>query len=466
MRTARTALLITTLLILAALMAGCTLPGSEEPPDLSELVSPTPQEEEGLTPEVIEVTPLGERPGASETPIGLDIEAQELGEPTEAPEAEAEAVEEEEPPAEAVQPTVTPAPAAPAEEEPAEDIPAAGAILFVREGQIYRVSAPGAEAEPLTALPEGSVIRDLTVSPAGQAAAFTINGTQVALLDLASGEMTILDESPPDVVSHLAWAPAGDLLYYQKVTTNPENIPAAQAVGLWQMIYEAPADLSLEPAPITAVPETSGSEVALRFVLPGDRRLLLTEHQLGEGGLSRVLLFDRGLLPQPLEAFPSIGVLDLSPDASRLLFVDQSGLVEAGADAPVPLYVVTLGADGVLSGVQPVATDEAAYSDAAFGPDGQRIVALRAGVPLDVSQSVDVVLLTPGADGSYAQTVLGGEGAYTHTAVAWYGADAVVVQRVQLDGGEPEIWLLPLDGSAGMPLGVGEQPVVVPQVAG
>ena len=45
------------------------------------------------------------------------------------------------------------------------------------------MSAPGAEAEPLTAL-RGSVIRDLTVSPAGQAAAFTINGTQVALLDL------------------------------------------------------------------------------------------------------------------------------------------------------------------------------------------------------------------------------------------------------------------------------------------
>src|SRR5690606_9371127 len=147
--------------------------------------------------EVIEVTPLGERPGAPETPFGTDIEAQELGEPTEAPET----VEEEEPPAGAVQPTVTPAPAAPAEEL-AENIPAAGAILFVREGQIYRVNAPGAEAEPLTALPEGSVIRDLTVSPAGQAAAFTIDGTQVALLDLASGEVTILDESPPDVVSH------------------------------------------------------------------------------------------------------------------------------------------------------------------------------------------------------------------------------------------------------------------------
>src|SRR5690606_19330092 len=130
MRTARTALLITTLLTLAVLMAGCTLPGSEEPPDLSELVSPTPQEEEGPTPEVIEVTPLGERPGAPETPFGTDIEAQELGEPTEAPET----VEEEEPPAGAVQPTVTPAPAAPAEEL-AENIPAAGAILFVREGQ-------------------------------------------------------------------------------------------------------------------------------------------------------------------------------------------------------------------------------------------------------------------------------------------------------------------------------------------
>ena len=68
MRTARTAPLITTLLI-SPLMAGCT--SRPEPPDLSELVSPTPQEEEGLTPEVIEVTLLGERPGALETPIGL-----------------------------------------------------------------------------------------------------------------------------------------------------------------------------------------------------------------------------------------------------------------------------------------------------------------------------------------------------------------------------------------------------------
>jgi hypothetical protein len=49
----------------------------------------------------------------------------------------------------------------------------------------------------------------------------------------------------------------------------------------------------------------------------------------------------------------------------------------------------------------------------------------------------------------------------TALAASWHGDDGVIVQWLSLSGGDDStLWRLPLDGSPGAQLTIGEQPVV------
>lgn len=151
----------------------------------------------------------------------------------------------------------------------------------------------------------------------------------------------------------------------------------------------------------------------------------------------------------------------------HLLFFDRSGWAEAGPDAPLPLYVAELSSTEGLVNAQRIGVGDAVqYHTAAFSPDGQMIAAVRSAVPFDPAAGSELVLLVPSVDGGFTENALGTAGGFSYPALAWYGGEALVVQRVPVAGGASEIVILPLDGSDVTPLGEGEQPVVVPSVGG
>src|SRR5690606_17221214 len=232
-------------LALMLVLAGCDALGGNTG---GEATTPTAQADAAAVeqPDVLDVTPLGGEPTqpAGEAPAGT--EPVELGEPTEQPvEAQdvGEATAEPAPSATPVTlPTAEPTAAVSGEAaaQPAAAAQSAG-MVFVLGGQLWLSMGEG-EAEPLTALPEGAVVRDLSISPDGRHAAFTIDASQVAVLTLADGTLTVVDDAAPDIVSQPAWRPAGSTLYYQKTTDNPAGIPEGQADGRWHVIHEVSID--------------------------------------------------------------------------------------------------------------------------------------------------------------------------------------------------------------------------------
>lgn len=445
-------------LLMALAMAGCEVFGVQIGGDAP---TPTPQEDAAAAqlPDALDVTPLGGEPTQPVEEEALGTEPVELGEPTEQP-VEAQEL------GEATATPVTLPTAEPTAAAPVEGAAQPAGIVFVRGGQLWLTTAEGAGEEQLTELPEGAVVRDLSIAPDGRYAAFTIDASQVAVLTLADGTLTIVDDAAPDIVSRPAWRPAGSTLYYQKTTDNPEGIPEDQADGRWHVIHEVSIEPPGEPVPITAVPESTGSEIVLREVL-GERRLLLSEHRVGDESVSRLLLLDAGLIPLPAEGFPAAEVVDLSPDQTRLLFFDRGNWAEAGPDAPLPLYIADLSSTEGLVNAQNIGVGDAVqYHTAVFSPDGQMIAAVRSAVPAVPAAGSELVLLVPAVEGGFSENAIGPTQGYSYPAIAWHSSEALVVQRVPVAGGPSEIWVLPLDGSDGVPLGEGEQPVVVPSPEG
>lgn len=338
-----------------------------------------------------------------------------------------------------------------------------GDILFVRNGQVWRIGPDGSGEAQLTDLPEGSVIRELTASPDGRYAAFVVNGTDVTMLDLEGGELTVPDSAAPDLVGGITWSPEADTLFYYRITDEPEGFEAAEDSGRWQMIYRLDVEPTGAPDPLTGVAESTGTDFEIQAGL-GEGRLLLTEHSFEEAFDNRLLVFDEGLAPLDSGDFTSVGVVDVSSDGSHILFLDQSAEGMQGVDAPLPLYRaeldLTFDPDAGLANALSVAPDpDARYLDARFAPDGVTIAAVRRAAGVEATGS-EVVLMVPNSVGGYARMPLDmGEG-MDILALAWAG-DGVVVQGLSAGSEVSEIWLLPLDGDAGQRLAEGEQPQVV-----
>jgi hypothetical protein len=338
-----------------------------------------------------------------------------------------------------------------------------GDILFVRDGQVWRIGADGTDEAQVTRLGEGAAIRGLAASPDGRYAAFTLNGTDIAVLDLEAGELTIRDSAPPDLVGGITWAPEGDTLFYYRITNDPEGFEAAEDSGRWQMIYRLDIDPAGEPEPLTGVAESTGTDFEIEAALGGGR-LLLTELQQEETFDNRLLVFDEGLAPLESAGFTSVGVLDVSPDASHVLFLDQSEEGEEGASGPLPLYQAELDLTfdpdaGLVDPLSVVPEPNARYLDARYAPDGVTIAAVRTMIG-EEDGGPAVILLVPNGVGGYAYAPLSTAGDGETVALAWHG-NGIVVQRLPAGSEASEIWLLPLNGEAGLQLAEGEQPQVV-----
>jgi hypothetical protein len=156
-------------------------------------------------------------------------------------------------------------------------------------------------------------------------------------------------------------------------------------------------------------------------------------------------------------------VWDVSPDSSRVLLFSQADVSPGQQRIPAPLYSAPLMVGASVAQVSP-AGEESAYWSARFAPDGSHIMALRY-VRVNDAIHGEAVLLRPTSEGgSYEVVQLAADPGAADVAFAWHGEDGVVVQRMRTDVVETlatELWLLPLDGSPGRMLTLGEMPVVV-----
>lgn len=364
------------------------------------------------------------------------------------------------PPAEALQSSPLPSPV-PAGSEPSAGIPAVdgtaglGEIVFARDGQLWAIAADGSNERPLTALPGGSVLRDLAISPDGRYLAFSLNAVSVTVLDLSSGALLPADQVAAGSVGQFVWSPASDALTYHKLVLDANSIPSASEI--WRVAV-APGSA---PQLIRQTGLADGPAAAPAFAL-ADGSLILHQFSPAEAGTGTWLSYSLAI-GEGVPLFADYGLWDVSPDSSRVLLFNQADVTPGQRRIPVPLYNATLMAGAATTQVSPQG-EESAYWQARFAPDGSRIMALRYVQANDVIQA-EAVLLKPTADaGGYEVIQLSPDPGAEDVALSWHGDDGIVVQRLRLGMDEAlaaELWLLPLDGSPGRMLTLGEMPLVV-----
>lgn len=360
------------------------------------------------------------------------------------------------PPAEALQSSPLASPAPTEGGMPAADGRASqGEILFAREGQLWAIAGDGSGERALTALAAGSVLRDLTISPDGRYLAYSLNATSAAVLDLSSGAMIPVDQVAAGSISWFVWSPASDALYYHKLLLDANSVPSTSEI--WratvapgtapQLVLQA----NLADAPVSAP----------AFALV-DGSLILHQFSPAEAGMGTWLSYSTAI-GQGTPLFPDYGLWDVSPDSSQVLLFSQADVTPGQQRIPAPLYNAVLMAGASPAQVSPQG-EESAYWSARFAPDGRRIAAIRYIKTNDVIHG-EAVLLRPSADASgYEVIQLSPEPGAEDVAFSWHGEDGVVVQRLRAGVAEAlaaELWLLPLDGSPGRMLTLGEMPLVV-----
>lgn len=206
----------------------------------------------------------------------------------------------------------------------------------------------------------------------------------------------------------------------------------------------------------SALPEDPQASFAPAFALGNNRLLIAAIPSNDEEVPTRFFVADLSsgvLAPFSVPGLEAPAVWDVSPDGTKALLYEQA--------APHVLYLADLNPDGSVATIAQISPpDERAYRMARFAPDGVRLMALRAPLP-ESGSGVEALLLMPAEGGAYTVTVLNQDVGFNHLMVRWHGEDGVILQRMSTDGGDSEIWLAPLDGSAGTFLTAGEQPVVV-----
>ncbi len=360
------------------------------------------------------------------------------------------------PPAEAIMslPTITPTSPPPPIPEPTESFDQYGAgpvstgqAIFVRDGQFWSLSIDEGVETQLTALPENLVLRDLTLSPDGRYLAFTIDTTSVAVYDLVSGVIAIQDRAAPNLVGLLAWAPQSDRVYYEKIVLDPASIPTASQVWL------VGAAGGSTPEMVSEVPMSSGVDLA-PLAAPWGNVLILVETKIEETGTRLLLRNADGSLVPLTDDLGDVAFLDVSPGLDQYLMVNQS--------APSAIMMMRINtADGSLEQAQLVDSSDGAFLSARFSPSGAMIAAIQQVSDGDLAGSARAVVFDISTGTAGPITPLYSDGGYRDLSLAWAGDQAVIAQRLNLNTEESELWLLPLDGSPGLPLGGGEQVVVV-----
>jgi len=400
---------VLSILLLGGVLAGCTMQG--QPP----AVPPAATEEP--------------RPGslpAAETPPG--VEESVPVEATEAPEEPAMGGG-----------------------EPAAAL-GQGEIVFTRGGQLWAIGTNGVNERAITSLPEGVSIRDIAASPDGRYIAFILNAQQLMIIDTSSGVTTSEAAIDSTLAAPLVWAPDAATLYFQKLVVDPET-----SVPVLSQIWRAPMPPGGESSMVTEAEFTAEGGISPVAGLIGSNLVV----QVGSGTLSEYFIFDSssGNLTPLSEGYAP---WDISPDGGKALLFNRDSVFSSAPGSAVALYIADIdplsGAANII-GISPEG-DGAVYQSARFAPDGERIVALRTrfsdGVP-----RTDTVLFTPNVAGGYDMLPLAAEAGRNDVAFNWHGDAGILVQRIGGAESPPEIWLLPLDGTAGELITTGDQPLSV-----
>jgi hypothetical protein len=351
-------------------------------------------------------------------------------------------------------PTITPTFAPTPSPEPTEsfDLFEAGPVntgeaIFVRDGQFWALSVDGGTERQLSALPENLVLRDLSLSPDSRYLAFTIDTISIASYDLAGGGIAVQDRAAPNLVGLLAWAPESDLVYYEKIVLDPASIPTASQV--W-MVGAEPGST---PELVSEVPLDSGVDL-VPLAAPWENVLILVETKIEESGTRLLLRNADGSLVPLTEDLGEVSFLDVSPDLDQYLLVNQV--------APSAMAIMRINAaDGSLDQSSLTGSTEGAFLAARFSPSGTMIAAIQQVSDGELAGTARTVVFDIGTSSAGAITPLDSASGYRDLSLAWAGDESVIVQRLNIETEESELWRLPLDGSPGQPLGTGEQVVVV-----
>ncbi len=347
-----------------------------------------------------------------------------------------------------IPPTATPEPTPTLAGQPASGAER-GEIVFVRGGQIWAVGADGTGERTLTALPDGSSIRDLTMAPGGQYVAFSINSQQVAVLDFARQRLVTVAQVSSGNVGMLKWSVQGDALYYHQITLDAQSLPITSLI--WRVAM--PPDSA--PVPVLQTDLTSSTYTFYPGAALNTDLLILYQVVFESDDMGRWLVFT----PSTGASAPladGYGLWDVSPNGDKALLYNQAEVM----GFPAPLYMGAFPQPpGALVNIGRISPEgsEAAFRLARFAPDNMRIVAIQT----SVEQLGQVVLFQIEPSGLYRVTPLDPQPGIQDMAFSWHGEDGVVVQRWMPGEDSPSLWLLPLDGSAGFRLTSGEQPLVV-----
>jgi dipeptidyl aminopeptidase/acylaminoacyl peptidase len=336
-----------------------------------------------------------------------------------------------------------------------------GEILFVRMGQVWAIGPDGSGERPITEFPSEPGIHDLAVSPDGRYLAFSVNSQQVVVTDLTQGQQAIVDEVTDGGVGSFVWSPTGDALYYQKLVIDPEA--AGPSGHVWKAAMP-PGDVPVLQPVIEADPGTAASLTPIAAL--GDGRLVVRElTETGEGASRVFFIYD----PATGERVPlaeDYSLWDVSPDHSKALLFDLAEVTPGRQVEPLGLFMGELSPSEGLVNVLAVLPTEGTgvYQAARFMPDSLGVIALYSdptGPEFSLGYQTRVVLLRPDEGGVYRATPLDIAEQTSDLAFCWHGDLGVVVQRWLVETDTSEIWLLPPDGSPGIRLTTGEQPVVV-----
>ena len=354
------------------------------------------------------------------------------------------------PPPEAIEPhpvmtdTPTPAPAGKVD---------AGEILFVANGKLMAIRADGSNGRAVYTPPQGAQLHDLAVSPDGHYLAFA-NAAQLMVLDLEQGQVNKIAESATDRFSSPVWTLASDALYYHQMVIGSDSRPVRSLVMRADM---PPA--SADPVKVLDFDLSSNMPILPTAAWRGGI-LFLHQSDLTGGSLGQWIMFE----PQPESLAPlaqGYGLWDVSPDRTRMLLYSTADLAGGAASPSAPIYSASLDLlKGAVSLNKLTPDDLTFHLEAArYGADGLHIAALQVVGTGDGGFRRQVVLLAPGTGGKDIVARLAPDDAVDDIALVW-GGSGLIVQRMR--GGQPELWEIPLDGSAGTLLAQGEQPVVDP----
>lgn len=327
----------------------------------------------------------------------------------------------------------------------------AGDVIYVRDGQVWAIATDGATERQIASFPAGTVIQSTTLSPNSRFLAMLLNGQQLAIVDVTTGTISQLAQVGIPIAP-IVWTPDSSSLFYLSLSLSSDT-QVPRATQLWQVAVP-PANQGILITDIELTPSGGITPVAA-----ASNGWLLVEVGNDIGG--EFFLFD----PVSQDLIPlaeGLAPLGLAPDRTQVLLLERDGLYSAANSVPAGLLIADLSIPEGISNISSYtdSDDTSRYQWAQFAPDGARVIALR-NLQASTISLTQPVLLSPASDGGIAIVELAAEPERIDVAIEWYSEEAAIVQRMNRDTPQGEIWLVPLDGTDGRIIARGDAPQVV-----